>query len=193
MKSEKTQDAQIVFRDPHCRLADEAHPPRRDIGDAADIVVNPAVCRCRQCIDGEIAPPGVGPPIAAEHDLGLAAVGFDVLAQRRDFERFAVDDDGDGAVFDAGRDRFPAGRLDAVHDLLRHRRRRDVDLSDRVAQQCVTNRTADNARLLPVATEHGKEPCDLATTEPGRIGELCARRHRVAPGTNLPFSICAGT
>ena len=130
VKAKKPQDTQIVFGDPRRRLADEAHAPRRDIGDAADIIENPAVGGDGQRIDGEIAPLGVGPPIPAEHDLGLAAIGLDVLPQRRNFERLAVDDDGDGAVVDTGGNRFPAGRLDAAHDLFRHRRRRDVDLVD---------------------------------------------------------------
>ena len=92
VEAKKPQNAQIVFGDARRRLADEPHAPRRDIGDAADIVVNPAVGRSRQRIDGEIAPLSIGPPIPAEHDLGLAAIGFDVLPQRRNFERLAVDD-----------------------------------------------------------------------------------------------------
>ena len=34
---------------------------------------------------------------------------------------------------------------------------------------------------------------DLTMTEPRRIAELRVVRHRVAPGTSLPFTICAGT
>ena len=96
-------------------------------------------------------------------------------------------------MIDSGRDRFPAGRLDAAYDLFRYRRRRNVDFADREAQQRVAHRAADDARFFAVATERGEKARDLAMTEPRRIAELRVVRHRVAPGTNLPFSICAGT
>ena len=78
MKAEEAQDAQIVFRDALGRIADEAHAPRRQIGKPADIIVDRAVAGGRQRVDGEIAPLGVGPPVAAEGDLGVAAIGFHV-------------------------------------------------------------------------------------------------------------------
>ena len=79
-----------------------------EIGKPADIVVHRAVARDRQRIDGEVAPLGVRLPVAAERDLGVAAEGLDVLAQRRDLERRAVDHHRDGAVLDAGRHRLEA-------------------------------------------------------------------------------------
>ena len=109
MEAEEAQDAQIVFRDALARIADEAHAPRRQIVEPADIIVDRAVARGRQRIDGEIAPLGVGLPVAAEGDLGVAAIGLHVLAQRGHLERMLVDDDGDGAVLDAGRHRLEAG------------------------------------------------------------------------------------
>ena len=45
MKAEEAQDAQIILRDPLSRIADEAHAPRRDVGEAADIIVHHAVWR----------------------------------------------------------------------------------------------------------------------------------------------------
>ena len=43
VKAKEPQDAQIVFGDALCRIADEAHAARGDIGEAADIVVDRAV------------------------------------------------------------------------------------------------------------------------------------------------------
>ena len=106
MKAKEPQDAQIIFFDPPLRIADEAHATRGDVVKAADIIVHHAVGRSRQRIDREVAPLGVGAPVAPERDARLAAERFDVLAQRRDFERMMIDDDGDGAVLDAGRDRL---------------------------------------------------------------------------------------
>ena len=193
VKAEKAQDAQIVLFDPPLRLADEAHAARGNVANAADIVVHRSVGRGGQRIDGEIAPLGVRPPIAAEHDARLAAECFDVLAQRRDLERMVIDDGGDGAMLDAGRNRLAAGRRDAPHDLLRHRRRRHVDFVDRKPQQRIAHRAADHARFFAVAIEQREQARDLAVLEPGGVAEMRSWRHRVVPGTNLPPSICAGT
>ena len=81
-----------------------------EIIEPAGIIVDGAVARRRQRVDREIAPFGIGLPVAAELDLGMAAIGFDVLAQRRHLERVLVDDDGDRAVLDAGRNRLEARR-----------------------------------------------------------------------------------
>ena len=45
VKAKEPQDAQIIFGDTLLGLADEPHLARRDIGKAADIVVNLAIGR----------------------------------------------------------------------------------------------------------------------------------------------------
>ena len=70
-----------------CGIADEAHAPCADIVQSADMVMHDAGGIDRQTVDGEIAPLGVANPVASERDLGLAAEGLGVLAQRGDFER----------------------------------------------------------------------------------------------------------
>ena len=135
-------------------------------------------------------------PVAAERDLGLAAEGLDVLAQRRHLERTAVDHRRDGAVLDAGRHRLVAGGLDAAHDLLRHRGGRDVDLADLLPEQRVAHRAADHARLLAVAVEQRQQLAKRPVVEPWGVIERAAVRHfvfRRLPGTNLPSCTCAGT
>ena len=193
MKTKEAQDAQIIFRNPFRRLADESHAARGDVGDAADIVIDRAVRRHRQRVDGEIAARGVFRPIPAEYDLGLAAVSFDIAAQRRDLEWLAVNDDGNGAVFDAGRFRFQPGRFDAAHDLFRQCSGRQVDFLDSALHERIAYRAADNARFFAVAIEQREKMLDRDFFEPSRLAELRGCRHRVAPGTSLPPSICAGT
>src|SRR4029077_19871696 len=97
------EDAQIAFLDPRLRLADEAHALRGDVGKAADIIMHDAVRPDRQCVDGEVAPLGVGPPLAPEPYARFAPEGCDIFAQRRDLDRMMTDGGRDGAVLDAGR------------------------------------------------------------------------------------------
>ena len=157
VEAEEAQDAQVIFLDALLGIADEAHAARGQIGEPADIIVDRAVGARGERIDGEVAPLGVGAPVAAEGDLGVAAIGLDVLPQRGHLERLAVDDDRDRAVLDAGGHRLEAGRLDAAHDFVRHRRGRHVDLMRRHAEQRVAHRAADHARFLAVAIEHAEQ------------------------------------
>ena len=107
-----------------------------------------------------------------------------------------VDDGGDGAVLDSRRHRLEAGRGEAPHYLLRHRRGCDVYFADGEAEQGIAHRPADGARLLAVAVEHAEQPRQRALLKPGGAFQTLrdsARRHLVVPGTNFPFSMCAGT
>jgi len=113
MKESAPQNAQVVFLDAQLGIANEAHPAHVEIGQPADVIMDRAVARGRQRVDGEISALGVGLPVAAKRDLGGTAIGLDILAQGRDFERMLVDDHGDGAVLDAGRHRLEAGGGDA--------------------------------------------------------------------------------
>ena len=198
VETEEAQDAKVIFLDALLGIADETHAPRGQIGEPADIIVDRAVGCRRQGVDGEIAPLGVGLPVAAEGDLGVAAIGLHILAQRGHLERMLVDNDGDGAVLDAGRHRLEAGGRDALDHFLRHRRGGDVDLMDGQIEQRIAHRAADYARFLAVAVEHAEQARQRAAREPGRAGKTAGgrasrRRHLVVPGTNLPSSICAGT
>ena len=129
----------------------------REVVEPAGIVVDRAIARRRQRIDGEIAPFGVGLPVAAEFDLGMAAIGFDVLAQRRDLERMLVDHDGHRAVLDAGRHGLEARRRHALQTSSGTAVVATSTSHDRHAQQRVAHRAADDARLLAVAIEHSEQ------------------------------------
>ena len=131
VKPKEPQNTQIIFFDASLRFADKAHAARGDVVKSSDVIVHRAVGRSGKRIDGEVAPLRVHFPVAPERHACLAAKRFDVLAQRRDFNRMVVDYRGDGAMLDAGWDRFAARRRDAPHDFFRQRGRRHVDFSDR--------------------------------------------------------------
>ena len=106
VEAEQAQDAQEIFADARARIADEAHASRREVGEAR------RPCRgagrrasSERALMVKSRRARVGREVAAEADGGAAAVGLDVLAQRRHLEGRAVDDDRDGAVLDAGRHR----------------------------------------------------------------------------------------
>ena len=186
VKAEEAQDAQIILGDAFLRLADEAYPPRLEIGEAADVIVHSAIGGDGQRIHGEVAPLGVGAPIAAEAHIGVAAEGLDILTQGGDFERPAFDDDGDGAVLDAGRHRLEAGGGGAAYHLLGDCGRGDVEFMDRLAEQSVPHRAADHARRFAVPVEHGEQKGQWPVFQPRGILEKASRlAHRTTrPGTN---------
>ena len=110
-----------------------------------------------------------------------------------------VDNDCDGAVLDAGRNRLEAGGRDALDDLFRNRSGGNVDFRDRHAEQFVAHRATDDACLLAIAIKYAEQTRQRASRKPGDIVQLsigAASRqghYFVVPGTNLPFSMCAGT
>jgi hypothetical protein len=134
VNAEKPQDTQIVFRDPPVRVADEAHAFCSDIVKSADVIVHHAIGVNRQAVDGEVAPLRIAGPVASECDLGLAAERLGVLAQRRDFKRLRIDDQCHGAVFDARRHAFDAGRLGAADHFIGDRGGCDIDIAGRNLQ-----------------------------------------------------------
>src|SRR5262245_33089850 len=123
----------------------------------------------------------------------MAPEGLDVLAQRGDLERMAGGDDGHRTVLDTGRHRLEAGRLDQADHLLRQRGRGHVDLADRLAEQRIAHRAADDARLLAGAVERGEQVAQRRLLEPWGIDATADLGHLVSPGTNRPSSVWAGT
>ena len=114
-------------------------------------------------------------------DLGAAAVGFDIRAQRRHLIGLAVGDDRDRAVLDASRHRLEAGRLRAPDGFLRYSRGRDVDVGDgSPSRRCAPRRRrcAPPRRLR----QHGQQALQVAArsaSPPGRRSTLC--RSRIEP------------
>src|SRR5262249_7841850 len=188
------QDAQVIFGDALAGVADEPHPMLPQVLDAADGVVQRAVARERERVEREVAALGIPLPAAAEPDFSLAPERLDVLAQGRDLEPGAFDHDRARAVLDPGRHRPKPRGGRAPHYFLRQRGGRDIDLARRQTEQRVAYRAADDARLLAVAIEHRQELRQRILRQPCPLAELYRVGHRrMAPGTNFPFSMCAGT
>ena len=134
----------------------------RDIVEAAagrieDLAVRGGVER----VHAEVAALGVFGPVLGESDGGAAAVGFDIAAQRGDFERLVIGDDSERAVLDAGGMHGDAGGEHRLLHLIRRELRRDVDVGDGLAQQRVAHAAADEARATgPRRVERGHHaPC----------------------------------
>lgn len=188
--AEEAQDAQVIFRDALVGIADEAHAPQRNVGKPADVVVHDARRVDRQPVHGEVAPLGVPHPVTAERNLGLAAEGLGVLAQRGHFIGVPVDDQGDGAVVDAGRHALDAGAFGAPHHLLRQCGGRDIHVARPQAEQRITHGAADHARLLAVGVQELQDARGPAGGQPGRIGKQGLRAHLPAPISRRPAQAC---
>src|SRR6478672_11392495 len=128
METKKSQDAQIVFGDTPGRIADKSHAALAKIVEPTGVVVDGSVARGRQRVDRKIASFGIGLPVAAEFNLGMAAVGLDVLAQGRHLERMLFYNDSDRAMLDTGGNRLEPGGGHPFNNLVRHRRGGNVDL-----------------------------------------------------------------
>ena len=190
--AEEAEDTQVILGDPLVRITDEAHALCRDVLKTADVIVHDAAGIDRQAVDGEVAPLCIGHPVAAECNLGLAAERLGVLAQRGDLERLRVDDQRHGAVVDAGRHASDAGSSGTPDHFLGQRRCRDIDFADRKIEQRIADRAADHPCFLAIAAQEFEHAASRTGSEPGRVAEHARFVHLSTPGTNFPFSICAG-
>jgi hypothetical protein len=148
--------------------------------------------RRRQSVDGEIAAHRIAHPVAAERDPGLASIGLNVLSQRRDFDRIAVDNQRHRAVIDAGRHALDTGGPGAADHFVRHCRRGDIHFADRKTEQFIANGSADGPRLLAAAVQQPQHARSGTAREPRCVTQRARGVHFSLPGMNLPFSICAG-
>ena len=132
--------------------------------------------------------------IAPEMHDGMAPVGFHILAQGRDFERLAVDDHGDRAVIDAGRNGLEPGLLRPLRDRIGQHGGGAVDLGDGPPEQRIAHGAAHDARLLAPAVKTSRR-----RRRAGRVEKACQSlsvegfHHSKCPGTTRPFSTCVGT
>ncbi len=181
IETEEAEDTQPVLRNPLTGVADEADASRHDVRIAAEGVMDGSRRIDRQRVDREIASTRVGLPVPAEANHRMAAVGLDVLAERRHLEAGSVDDEGHRAVLDAGRNGFDAGRLGAAGDLLRQERCREVDVADRHAGERVADGAADDPRRLVALVEDGEDRPDRRSGKPAGPDEIGKRVvHRCA-------------
>ena len=95
----------MIFADTLVRVADEAHAARVEVVQPAEIVRDLERFRVRvERVDREIAPCGILAPIACESDRRAATIGGDVVAQSGHFHRATIEQRGNRAVIDPGRD-----------------------------------------------------------------------------------------
>ena len=126
---------------------------------AAEIIVDRAARRLgAERVDREIAPGSVLAPVVGIGDGGAAAVGRDVAAQRRDLDRLALDDRGDGAVGEAGRHRLDPRACQPRHHLFRGEAGGEIDVADLQAEQGVADAAADEAGLARLRVQRGEQP-----------------------------------
>jgi hypothetical protein len=88
-KAEIAQHPEIVLRDPRVGVADEPHRAACNILQSADKIDDLALLPRIKRIDGEIPPLGVDLPVTAKIDLGSAAIGLGIMAERGDLETAA--------------------------------------------------------------------------------------------------------
>ena len=165
-EAEEAQDAQKIFA-----VRVSASPMKRTVRLSSRPVRRPGRPprhrRRVERVDGEVAAFGIAPPVAPEPHLGAAAIGLDVVAQRRHLIRPAGGNHGDRAVLDAGRHRLEAGGLGALGRFRRQRRRCDVDIRHRLASSAL--------RTAPPATAPPRHP---AKARQARAASVCSTASR---------------
>ena len=178
----------MILGDPLQRVADEAHPPRREVLQAAEIVEHLAAHRIGgQRVDREVAAGGVFRPVVGEGHSGAAAVGRNVAAQGGDLDRLAGHHRRDRAVREPRRHGLDARGLQPGHDLARGQARGQIDVALLQFKQGVAHAAADEAGRAAFGVERGEQPVQAGAGPPGGLGQL---RH-VSASRRLKFTIIA--
>lgn len=148
----------MVFCNALQRIPDEANMALLKIGKSPEIIeqfAGPGVSR--QGIDREIAPRCIFLPVIGKSDRRAAAIGRDVAAESRDFERMSITDGSDSAMVDSRRHGFDARFFEALHHRLGRNPGREIDVADRQAEEVVSNCTTDVASQPFVCAERIEE------------------------------------
>ncbi len=171
VKTEEAENAQAVFRDARAGRADEADAAGENIRVAADRIVHAAAGIDGKRVDGEIPAERILPPVGAEPDDRVAAVGLDILAERRHLEAAPADDQRHRAVVDAGGDDPDTGGFGGGNHAVWRRGGGEIDVADRLAHQGIPHRAAHDSRLAQ-RREQVENPPDGAFGEPGGPGKV---------------------
>ncbi len=165
-EAEEAQKPQHILVDALKRIADELDAPGRQIGDAAERVIDHPVRPAGQGIDGEVAARGVGDPVIGELHPRPAAVGLDVAAQRGDLEALGSRQSRHGPMLDPGRQSPQPGLFEQLDHLLRRIGRGDVDVRDGAMRQPVAHAAADEADAGTLGLERGDDGQCLLGVQP---------------------------
>ena len=199
VEPEKAQNAQTILGDPSIGLADEPDAAGDDVRISADRIVNRAATVDGERVDGEIAPLGIGDPVAAEADDGVPAVGLDILAERGHLVADVIGNQRNRAVLDPGRHRLEPGGARPAHDVFGTRRGGEVDVDRRACREarcgrrrrrCAPRRRLPRGPQRSRCTAGAKQPLGVGKGRDAALSSL--ELHSKWPGTSLPFSIVAG-
>lgn len=144
-EAEEAVDPQPVLGDARVRVADEADPGLTEVAHDAERVEQGPGHVGIEGVDREVPPLGIALPVVAEADDGMPSVGFDVLAQGRDFGDEAAGAQRHGAVGNAGGVGGHAVPAGPGHHLLGQQFGGEVDLAAprHAAQQGIADHPAD--------------------------------------------------
>ena len=163
---EEAQDAQVILGDARRRVADEAHMPGLEVGQAAQGVDQRAVGPGIERVHGEVAPCCILGEVAGEGDGRVAPEGLDIAAEGGDLEGTAAGHQRHRAVGQAGRHRFEPGRLRQGHHRLGRRVGGEVEIGHRLAEQGVAHAAADEERAVALRGERVADRDGLGGGEP---------------------------
>ena len=176
-EAEIPQDAQMVFADSGCRIADEAHAACGEIVEAAEIIVHHQRQRMRiKRVDCEIPPRRIVAPLLTEGDRGVAPVGLDIAPQRGDLDIAVVEHGCHRAMVDPRGDRANACRLAPVDHGRGQVAGRRIDIVRREPEQRIAHAAAHPADV--VGTERIDQPGEIVAGCPVGCGK--GRGHRSA-------------
>ena len=145
--------AQAVLGDALVGIADEAHPSGREIGAAAERIVERAVEIGIERVEGEVAAARILQPVVGEGHDRAATVGLHVAPQGGDLIDVPVGDRRHGAVLQAGRNDLDVSGLQHAHHRLGRCGHREIDLAlHGTAGDGVAHGTADEAHADSTST-----------------------------------------
>ena len=198
MEAEEAQEPQVVLGDAGRGVADEAHSSCLQVIPPAEIVMQHAVRRGAHGVDGEVAARGVFPPVVGEGDLGMAAVGALVAAERGDFVAVVAGKRGDGAVCDPARycAGFDVCAPEQCHHPLGRVGSADVDIGALAPEQRIAHASAHEADVGAVGCECLHHRAGGRRRHPGcAYGSLhpTGAQSTTSPGTISPSTMLAGT
>ena len=85
-ETEEAKNAKVILADTRLRVTDETHAALAQIVEPADRIIDRSVFVAVERIDRKVAAFRVLFPRCRERDDGMAAIGFDIATQRRDFK-----------------------------------------------------------------------------------------------------------
>ena len=167
VEPEEPQDTQIILGDPRRRVADKPHPPRQQVGQAAQRINHRAIGLGIERIHGEIPPRSVFGQRRAEPHHGMAAIGGQITPKAGHLIGQTVGHHRNRAMVDPGRHRAQPRRRSQSDDLFGPGIGGEIDIHHRHPQQGIPDRPPHHQRLMPGHGQHGANTLRLFPVQPG--------------------------